>query len=115
MWTWASETNKHRVRSGIESATEALAREVEKTKRSWSNALQKAYADAETDLKNKRSVRELRDAEDEMNRATAQSKAMFAEAERRLDAGQARQGAAEALRAIELHETVLDLARRLAS
>jgi len=114
MWTWASETNKDRVRSGIESATEALAREVEKTKRSWSKALQKAYAGEEADLKIKRSVRKLRDTEDEMNRATAQSKAMFGEAERRLDAGQARQGAAEALRAIQLHETVLELARRLA-
>ncbi len=50
-----------------------------------------------------------------MNRATAQSKATFAEAERQLNASQARQGAAEALRAIELHETVLDLARRLAT
>lgn len=115
MWTWASETNKDRVRSGIESATEALAREVERTKRSWSKALQKAYAGEQADLKIKRSVRKLRDAEDEMNHATAQSKAMFSAAERQLDAGQARQGAAEALRAIELHERVLDLARRLAS
>jgi uncharacterized protein YukE len=115
MWTWASETNKDRVRSGIESATEALAREVEKTKRSWSTPLQKAYAGEQADQKIKRSIRKLRDAEDEMNRATAQSKAMFAEAERQLDAGRARQGAAEALRAIELHETVLDLARGLAS
>jgi uncharacterized protein YukE len=115
MWTWASETNKDRVRSGIESATEALEREVEKTKQSWGKALQKAYEGAEADLKIKRSVRKLRDAEDEMNRATARSKAMFAEAERQLNAGQARQGAAEALRAIELHETVLDLARKLAS
>ena len=115
MWTWASETNKDRVRSGIESATEALEREVERAKKSWSKALQKAYAGEEADQKIKRSVQKLRDAEDEMNRATAQSKATFAEAERQLNASQARQGAAEALRAIQLHETVLDLARRLAS
>lgn len=115
LWTWASETNKDQVRSGIELATEALEREVEKTKRSWNKALLKAYNGAEADLQIKRSVGKLKDAEDEVKRSTAQSKATFAEAERQLDAGKARQGAAEALHAIEMHETVLKLARRLAS
>ena len=115
MWTWASETNKSRVRSGIESATEVLKREVEKTKGSWSKALQKAYDGVEADPAIKRAVGKLRDAENEMNRATAQSKATFAEAERELDAAKARQGAVEALRAIEIHEAVLELARRLGS
>ena len=50
-----------------------------------------------------------------MNHATAQSKATFAEAERDLDAAKARQGAAEALHAIEMHETVLEQARSLAT
>jgi hypothetical protein len=31
-WSWASEVNKSRLRSAIETATEALAREVEKAK-----------------------------------------------------------------------------------
>ncbi len=115
MWTWASETNKVRVRCGIESATAALEREVEKTKGSWSKVLQKAYDGAEADPVMKRAVRELRDAESEMDQATAQSKATFAEAERELNAAKARRGAAEALRAIEIHETVLKLARRLGS
>src|SRR5579872_5269258 len=113
MWTWASETNKGRVRSGIESATEVLKREVERTKGSWSKALQKAYGGAEADPAVKRAVRKLRDLENEMNQATAQSKATFAEAERELDAAKARQGAAEALRAIEMHEAVLEQARLL--
>jgi len=115
MWTWASETNKVRVRSGIESATAALEREVEKTKGSWSNALREAYDGVGADPAIKRAVRKLRDAENEMNQATAQSKATFAEAELELSASKARQGAAEALRAIEMHETVLELARRLGS
>jgi len=115
MWTWASETNKGRVRSGIESATEALKREVEKTKGSWSKALREAYDGADVDPATKRAVRKLRDLENEMNQATAQSKATFAEAERELDAAKARQGAAEAFHAIGLHEAVFELARRLGS
>jgi len=115
MWTWASETNKGRVRSGIESATAALEREVEKAKRSWSKAWQAAYNGADVDPTMKRAVRKLRDLENEMNQATAQSKATFAEAERELDAAKARQGAAEALHAIEMHEAILELARRLGS
>ncbi|HTS48054.1 MAG TPA: hypothetical protein VMH05_08920 [Bryobacteraceae bacterium] len=115
MWTWASETNKGRVRSGIESATAALEREVERTKKSWSVAWHQAYDGADVDPAMKRAVRKLKDAENEMNRATAQSKATFAEAERELSASKARQGAAEARRAIEIHETVLELARRLGS
>ena len=115
MWTWASETNKGRVRSGIESATAALEREVEKAKRSWSKAWQAAYNGADVDPTMKRAVRKLRDLENEMNQATAQSKATFAEAERALDAAKARQGAAGALHAIEMHEAILELARRLGS
>ena len=65
MWTWASATNKGRVRSGIESATETLKRAVEKTKGSWSKAVQKAYDGAEADPAIAGAVRKLRDAENE--------------------------------------------------
>lgn len=115
MWTWASETNKRRVRSGIESATAALGREVEKTKRSWSTTLHRAYDGADVDPSIKRAMRKLRGVENLMNRVTAQSKATFAEAEQELSASKAQQGAAEALRAIKMHERVLELARRVGS
>jgi hypothetical protein len=113
IWSWASDANQNRVRSAIESATKALEREVGKTKKSWSLVVTNAYAGAEADLAIRRYIRKFRDAEREMNRATAQSQATFAEAEQELNAGKARRGATEALLAIEIHETVLDLARAL--
>ena len=115
IWTWASAANQSRVRSGIRSATNALEREVEKAKKTWSLFIKNAYDGAEVDPAIRRLIRKIRDAEREMNRATAESQATFADAERESNAGKARQGAAEALRAIEIHETVLELARSLGS
>ena len=108
IWNWASDANQDRVRSAIECATAELAREVAKSKRSWSEGRK-----ARLDLRRLRG--KLADAEDELERATLQSKSIFAEAERELDPGKARQGAAEAVRAIEIHERVLELAREFAS
>ena len=115
MWTWASDANQNLVRSAIESATKALEREVGKTKKSWSTVFKKAYDGAEADPAIQRFVSKIHGAEKEMSRVTAHSQATFAEAERELNPGKARQGAAEALRSIEIHETVLELVRWLAS
>ena len=113
MWTWASNTNKDRVRSAIESATAALNREVVKTKSSWKESLQRAYAGATVHSSLKQAVEKLKEAEDQLDRTTAQSKVSFAEAEHDLNAAQARLGVVQALRAIEIHERVLELARSI--
>ena len=115
IWTWASDANQNRVRSGIRSATNALEREVERTKKSWSLVIKNAYDGAEVDPAIRRLIRKIRNAEREMSRVTAESQATFADAERESNASKARRGAAEALRAIGIHETVLDLARSLGS
>lgn len=113
MWIWASNANQDRVRSAIESATAALRREVVKAKTSWKESLQRTYAGATAHSRLRQAVEKLKEAEDQLDRTTAQSKASFAEAERELSAAKARLGAVQALRAIEIHERVLELARSL--
>lgn len=119
MFTWASERNKSRIRTGIEAATDALEREVEKAKKSWSRAVQKAYreldangsAGARVDPGIQHSLQNLKDLEYAMRQATNQFQLTFDEAEKELDAGKARHGALQARRVIEMHELVLKLSR----
>ncbi|HLG96517.1 MAG TPA: hypothetical protein VKX49_09445 [Bryobacteraceae bacterium] len=113
MFTWASEENKSRVQSAIEGSTQILDREVEKVKKSWNKTLQKAYEGQDGDPRLGRALRKLHDTEDALAQITAQSKETFAEAERELSAGKARQGVVQALHAINLHEAVLEMARTI--
>lgn len=114
MFTWMSQSNKDRVRSAIDGSTEILRQEVVKVKKSWSAPLRNAYNGRNGDPKTRRAVRKLLDAEEALAQVTAQCKTTFDEAERELNAGKARQGAVQARQAIEIHETVLELARWMA-
>ena len=98
-WTWASESNKTRVRSSIENATHVLDREIARAKNSWE------HPPASSDAK------KLKAAEADFQAATALAKKIFDEAEQEFNASKACQGALEAKRAIEKHEVVLKLAR----
>lgn len=120
-WTWASDLNKIKLRSAIETATNALEREVQKAKHSWSREMQTAYRELRVapsqralasiiDPIIKRAARKLKTAEDELNQATLKAHNIFDEAEKELNPSKARDGALQTAKAIEQHETVLSLA-----
>jgi hypothetical protein len=120
-WSWASDLNKIKLRSAIETATRALELEVEKAKNSWSREMQRAYRELtipesrRVSTRNinpevKRTARKLKDAEDELNQATLQAQKTFDEAERELNPSKAREGALQTAKAIAQHEFVLSIA-----
>jgi hypothetical protein len=109
--TWASEENKRKIRSAIERATAALDREIASAKNSWSENMQSAYRGKKVAPAISRTAKALKQAEAEFNRATAQAKKTFDEAEKEWNAAKARDGALAAKQAIEKHETVLEMAK----
>ena len=129
VWRWLFE--KSRVRRAADRATDALAAAHAKVKSAWSDDLKSAYAElaaeaalerdpkakrqyekakreaAQVDSKLKLAVKRVKDAEDEAGRAVEESEALFEEAERRLNAGLARQAAQKALESYDLREKAI--------
>ena len=129
VWRWL--TDKRRVRGIADRATEALERANQMVKGSWSDDLRKAYDElietealeddpgdrrkweaarkaAQTvDPKIKATAKKVKEADDEGLDATMDAEDMFAEAERRMSAGMAREAAQKALESYDLREKAI--------
>ena len=129
VWKWLTE--KKRVRVIADRATEALAKAREEAWLNWSEDLDKAYKEAEAetdpdegpaakrkyekvrreacdiDPKIKAVVKRVLQADDEAARATQDAEDMFADAERRMSTGMARDAAKKALESYDLREKAI--------
>ena len=111
VWRWLTE--KRRVRTAADAATAALDKAENKVKAGWPDDLRKFYRQL--------GARVVRDGADPLHHAVAQVKkaddaayearmdaeATFDEAERRLSADMAREGAQKAIDAYLLHERAI--------
>jgi hypothetical protein len=129
VWKWLLE--KRRVRQIADAAVAAFDETEAKVKESWSNELKQAYEELVTqessDSKSKakrrsKAVKEdtapihpevllaaqrVKEADDEAYRARMDAEDIFADAERRLSAEGARQGAQKALESYDLRERAI--------
>ena len=122
VWKWLME--KSTVREAADRATAALAESARKAKRAWSDDLRNAYKQvaAEADIeqgkrgtkrksdldpKTKAAMQRVKEADDEAQQATVDAEEMFAEAERRMSAGMAREAAQKALVSYDLREKAI--------
>jgi hypothetical protein len=136
VWRWLLE--KKRVRAAADQAVDALGILEEKVKATWSDDLKKAYRELEAqaslernprakaryqkakeEAKNvdpqiKLAVRRVKEADDEAENARLDAEATFDEAERRLSASMAREGAQKAIDSWELREKAIRKAEALA-
>jgi hypothetical protein len=136
VWRWLTE--KRRVRAAADAAVEALGELEKKVKASWNDDLKRAYRElqaqasvernpraksqyqkATEDAKNvdpqiKLAVRRVKEADDEAENARVDAEATFDEAERRLSASMAREGAQKAIDSWELREKAIRKAEALA-
>jgi hypothetical protein len=136
VWRWLTE--KKRVRAAADAAVEALGDLEKKVKASWSDDLKRAYRElqaqasvernpraksqfqkAKEEAKNvdpqiKQAVRRVKEADDEAENARVDAEATFDEAERRLSASMAREGAQKAIDSWELREKAIRKAEALA-
>jgi hypothetical protein len=135
VWHWLTE--KRRVRTAADAATDALAVVEKQVKAGWSEDLTKAYRELEAeasadgnprakrqyekareeakdvDPKLKLAVRRVKDADDEAYNARMDAEATFDEAESRLSASMAREGAQKAIDAWDLRESAIRKAEAL--
>ena len=136
VWRWLTE--KRRVRAAANAAVEALSDLEKKVKASWSDDLKRAYRElqaeaslernprakqqyqkAKEEAKNvdpqiKLAVRRVKQADDEAENARVDAEATFDEAERRMSASMARDGAHKAIDSWELREKAIRKAEALA-
>jgi hypothetical protein len=111
IWRWMTE--KGRVREVADRGTASLDEAAEATKASWSSDLKKAYRNLEegqnhrVDPKIKAAAQRVKEANDEAYRARMDAEQTFDEAERRLSASMAREGARKALLAYDLREKAI--------
>jgi hypothetical protein len=136
VWRWLME--KKRVRAAADQAVDALGVLEKKVKASWSDDLKKAYRELEAqaslernprvkaqyqkakeEAKNvdpqiKLAVRRVKEADDEAETARLDAEATFDEAERRMSASMAREGAQKAVASWELREKAIRKAEALA-
>ena len=103
VWHWLTE--KRRVREAADAATDALERAEKKVKAHWPEDVRKLYPAA---------VREVKKADDAAYEARMSAEATFDEAERRMSARLAREGAQQAIDAYCLHEHAIRLAEAVA-
>lgn len=135
VWRWLTE--KRRVRTAADAATDALAEVEKQVKAGWSEDLTKAYRELEAaasadgnprarrqyekareeakhvDPKLKLAVQRVKEADDEAYDARMDAEATFDEAESRLSASMAREGAQKAIDAWELRESAIRKAEAL--
>ena len=136
VWRWLLEKGK--VRAAADRAVDALRDAEKKVKACWSDDLKKAYRELEAQQAHedharanrryekskeeakhiapqiKQAVLKVKEADDEAENARLDAEATFAEAERQLSAGMARQGAAKAIRSWELRMKAIRKAEALA-
>jgi len=108
VWRWMTE--KGRVREVADRGTASLDEADEATKASWSADLKKAYRDENVrnvDPKVKAAAKRVKEADDEAYRARMDAEQTFDEAERRLSASIAREGARKAILAYDLREKAI--------
>ena len=130
VWRWLTE--KKKVRIATDAAVDALNAQTRSVKASWSDDLKKAWRemelessrsrqkleDAREEAKNvppdlKLAVRKVRDAGEEAETARLDAEDTFDEAERRMSAGMAREGARKAIASWELREKAIRRAESL--
>jgi hypothetical protein len=136
VWRWLME--KRRVRAAADAAVDALNAADKKVKDAWSDELKKAYRELELEASTngnsrarrklekareeaedvpadvKLAVKRVKDADDEAEDARLDAEDTFDEAERRLSAGMAREGARKAIESWELREKSIRKAEALA-
>lgn len=129
IWTWLFE--KKRVRTTADAGTAALDALEKEVKGGWSDDLKKAYREvqaeaalqqnprakrqyekardeaADVDPAVKAAARKTKEADDIATQARLHAEEVFAEAERRLSGGMAREGAEAALEAYDLREKAI--------
>ena len=135
VWRWLRE--KKRVREAADKAVDALGDLEKKVKASWSDDLKKAYRELEAqaafesnprakrqyekareearnvDSEIKLAVRRVKEADDQASNARMDAEQTFDEAERRMSASMARQGAEKAIDSWELREKAIRKAEML--
>jgi len=135
VWRWLTE--KSRVRATADRAVEALDQLEKKVKAAWGDDLRKAYRELEAQavyesnpkerrryekareeardiaVKIKIAVHRVKKADDEATRARIDAEETFDEAERKLSASLARQGAQKAIDSWELRERAIRKAEAL--
>jgi hypothetical protein len=129
VWRWLRE--KKRVREAADKAVDALGDLEKKVKASWSDDLKKAYRELEAqtafnsnprakrqyekareearsvDCKIKLAVRLVKEADDQASNIRMDAEQTFDEAERRMSASMAREGAQKAIDSWELREKAI--------
>lgn len=129
VWKWLWE--KSRVRAAADRAVDALAAAEKNVKTSWSEDLKKAYREVEAlaslngnakgkrryekareeardvDADVKRAAERVKEADDAAEQARLDAEAAFDEAERRMSADMAREGAQKAIDSWELREKAI--------
>jgi hypothetical protein len=129
--TWLRE--KKRVRKAADQANAALDRVSEELRQSWPDDIRTAYLaldtnDAAFTAKGRPSqktsaqdsrkfviARQLKDADDEANRARMAAEKTFDDAEKRLSTSLAREGCLKAIQSWELHEKAISEGEKLHS
>lgn len=119
VWHWLME--KGRVRATADKATDALSELEKNVKAGWSDDLKKAFRGLSANGKSRGINPELRlalerikEADDAAYTARMDAEETFDEAERRLSASMAREGAEKAIAAWELREKAIRRAEALA-
>jgi hypothetical protein len=136
VWHWLFE--KRRVRAAADRAVDALSEAEKSVKASWSDDLKKAYRELEAqqahendrraakryekskeeakhiDPQIKQAVQKVKEADDQAENARLDAEETFAEAERQLSAGMAREGAVKAIHSWELRMKAIRKAEGLA-
>ncbi len=118
IWKWLLE--KRRVRQTADRGTDALDQAEKKVKAGWSPELRKAYREVDRqdpngiDPKLQAALRKLKEADEVAEDARVEAEATFDEAERRLSADMAREGALQAIAAYELREKAIRKAESVA-
>ncbi len=114
VWGWLTE--KRRLRTTADAAWEALEETERKVKERWSDDLRKAYRGKDgnrLDPEFRLALERMKEADSEWRKARATAEATFDEAERRMSARTAREGAQQAIQAWELTERAIRRAEAL--
>jgi hypothetical protein len=132
VWRWLTE--KRKVRVAADAAVDALNAQDKKVKAAWNDDLKKTWRELELELESSRSrqkyeqakeeakhvpaeikeaVRKVKDAGDEAETARLDAEDTFDEAERKMSAGMAREGARKAIASWELREKSIRKAESL--
>ncbi len=118
VWQWLTE--KRRVRTAADAATAALERAEKKVKSTWPDELRKFYRQVGAHVIEDGAdplhhlVAAVKKADDAAYDARMDAEATFDEAERRLSASMAREGAQKAIDAYCLHESAIRKAEAVA-